>query len=99
MSRLENAVRPRDLLQMGRYLLDTFVASYASALGVIIIDCDDTNNTPAGTAAYFVQQLLPWPLLYASAYLRRPVGKTDYHHFETRAQEQAKQRGITTQKK
>lgn len=48
MSRLENAVGPRDLLQMGRYLLDTFVASYASAPGVIIIDCDDTNNNTYG---------------------------------------------------
>jgi hypothetical protein len=48
MSRLENAVGPRDLLQMGRYLLDTFVSSYASAPGVIIIDCDDTNNDTYG---------------------------------------------------
>lgn len=48
MSRLENAVGPKDLLQMGRYLLDTFVASYASAPGVIIIDCDDTNNNTYG---------------------------------------------------
>jgi hypothetical protein len=48
MSRLENAVGPRDLLQMGRYLLDTFVASYSSAPGVIVIDCDDTNNNTYG---------------------------------------------------
>jgi hypothetical protein len=48
MSRLENAVGPRDLLQMGRYLLDTFVASYASAPDVNIIDCDDTNNNTYG---------------------------------------------------
>ncbi|MFA7491379.1 MAG: transposase, partial [Mariniphaga sp.] len=48
MSRLENGVGPRDLLQMGRYLLDTFLASYASAPGVIIIDCDDTNNNTYG---------------------------------------------------
>jgi hypothetical protein len=48
MSRLENSVGPRDLLQMGRYLLDTFVSSYASASGVIVIDCDDTNNNTYG---------------------------------------------------
>jgi len=48
MSRLENAIGPRDLIRMGRYLLDTFVASYASAPGVIIIDCDDTNNNTYG---------------------------------------------------
>ncbi len=48
MSRLENAVGTRDLLQMGRYLLDTFVSSYASAPGAIVIDCDDTNNNTYG---------------------------------------------------
>jgi hypothetical protein len=34
----------RDLIRMGRYLLDAFVSSYTSAPGVIVIDCDDTNN-------------------------------------------------------
>ena len=48
MSRLENAIRPRDLLQMGKYLLDAFVSSYSSAPGVIVIDCDDTNNDTYG---------------------------------------------------
>jgi len=48
MSRLENAVGPKDLIQMGRYLLDTFVSSYATAPGVIVIDCDDTNNDTYG---------------------------------------------------
>ena len=48
MSRLENAVGPRDLIRMGRYLLDAFVFSYTSAPGVIVIDCDDTNNNTYG---------------------------------------------------
>jgi hypothetical protein len=48
MSRLENAIRPRDLLRMGKYLLDAFVSSYPSAPGVIVIDCDDTNNDTYG---------------------------------------------------
>jgi hypothetical protein len=48
MSRLENAVGPRDLIRMGRYLLDAFVSSYTSAPGVIVIDCDDTNNNTYG---------------------------------------------------
>jgi len=48
MSRLENAVGPKSLLQMGKCLLDTFVASYASQPGVIVIDCDDTNNNTYG---------------------------------------------------
>ena len=48
MSRLENAIGPKNLIQMGRYLLDTFVSSYASAPGVIVIDCDDTNNDTYG---------------------------------------------------
>lgn len=48
MSRLENAVGPRDLLKMGKHLLDAFVSSYSSAHGVIVIDCDDTNNNNYG---------------------------------------------------
>lgn len=48
MSRLENAVGVRDLIKMGRCLLDTFVSSYASTPGVIVIDCDDTNNDTYG---------------------------------------------------
>ena len=48
MSRLENAVSPRDLIRMGRYLLDAFVSSYTNAPGVIVIDCDDTNNNTYG---------------------------------------------------
>lgn len=48
MSRLENAVEPRDLIRMGRQLLDCFVASYSHQPGVMIIDCDDTNNNTYG---------------------------------------------------
>jgi len=48
MSRLENAIGPRDLIRMGKYLLDSFVSSYTSAPGVIVIDCDDTNNDTYG---------------------------------------------------
>lgn len=48
MSRLENAVGPKDLIRMGRYLLDAFISSYTSAPGVIVIDCDDTNNNTYG---------------------------------------------------
>lgn len=48
MSRLENAVSPRDLIRMGRQLLDFFVASYNNRPGVIIVDCDDTNNNTYG---------------------------------------------------
>ncbi len=48
MSRLENAVTTRDLYKIGRQLLDFFVASYSTQPGVIIIDCDDTNNNTYG---------------------------------------------------
>ena len=48
MSRLENAIGPRDLLKTGKYLLDAFISSYTIAPGVIIIDCDDTNNNTYG---------------------------------------------------
>ncbi len=33
---------------MGKHLLDTFINSYSNAPGVIIIDCDDTNNDTYG---------------------------------------------------
>jgi hypothetical protein len=48
MSRLENTVTTRDLYKIGRELLDFFVASYSTQPGVIIIDCDDTNNNTYG---------------------------------------------------
>jgi hypothetical protein len=48
MSRLENTVNTRDLYNIGRQLLDFFVASYSTQPGVIIIDCDDTNNNTYG---------------------------------------------------
>jgi hypothetical protein len=48
MSRLENAVTTRDLYRIGRQLLDFFVASYPTQPGVVIIDCDDTNNNTYG---------------------------------------------------
>lgn len=48
MSRLENAVGPRDLLKMGKCLLDAFMSTYDSPPGVIVIDCDDTNNNTYG---------------------------------------------------
>ena len=48
MSRLENAINPRELIGMGKQLLDTFVSSYNHSPGVLIIDCDDTNNNTYG---------------------------------------------------
>lgn len=48
MSRLENTVTTRDLYRIGLKLLDCFVASYTTRPGVIIVDCDDTNNNTYG---------------------------------------------------
>lgn len=48
MSRLENTVSSKELIQIGRKLLEYFVASYNTRPGVIIIDCDDTNNNTHG---------------------------------------------------
>ncbi len=48
MSRLENTVTNKDLYRVGLKLLDSFVASYTTRPGVIIIDCDDTNNNTYG---------------------------------------------------
>jgi len=48
MSRLENAVRPRDLYKIGKTLVDHFINSYPTQPEVIIIDCDDTDHITYG---------------------------------------------------
>jgi hypothetical protein len=48
MSRLENSIDSKDLYRMGQELINTFIASYDREPGVIILDCDDTNNNTYG---------------------------------------------------
>lgn len=48
MSRLENSIESQDLYRIGQELVDTFVESYDREPGVIILDCDDTNNNTHG---------------------------------------------------
>lgn len=48
MSRLENSIESQDLYRIGQELVDTFVESYDREPGVIILDCDDTNNNTYG---------------------------------------------------
>ena len=48
MSRLENSVTPRELYQIGRCMVDSFVDSYRQEPSVIILDCDDTNTNTYG---------------------------------------------------
>jgi len=48
MSRLENSIESQDLYRIGQELVDTFVESYDLEPGVIILDCDDTNNNTYG---------------------------------------------------
>lgn len=48
MSRLENMVTVRDLLQMGYALVDQFIASYQSAPEVIVLDMDPTADITYG---------------------------------------------------
>jgi len=48
MSRLENSVQKRDLLSIGKQLVDVFIDSYIHEPKVIIVDCDDTNNNTYG---------------------------------------------------
>lgn len=48
MSRLENAVGKKELYQIGKQLVKSFIASYAQAPKVIVLDCDDTNNNTYG---------------------------------------------------
>jgi hypothetical protein len=48
MSRLENAVGPRDLYRLTRTLVDLFLDSYDQAPSAILLDIDDTNDTTHG---------------------------------------------------
>jgi hypothetical protein len=48
MSRLENSISRTDLLRIGQGLVDAFIGSYSSDPKIIVIDCDDTNNTTYG---------------------------------------------------
>lgn len=48
MSRLENSIGSKELLKIGKSLLDNFIDSYDKAPSVIILDCDDTNNDTYG---------------------------------------------------
>lgn len=48
MTRLENAARRSDLYRMARALVDTFLASYASAPEAILLDIDDTDDPTHG---------------------------------------------------
>jgi hypothetical protein len=48
MSRLENAVRPRDLYRIGKMLVDHFISSYPAQPEAIVIDCDDTDHITYG---------------------------------------------------
>jgi len=48
MSRLENSIESQDLYRIGQELVDTFIESYDREPGVIILDCDDTNNNTHG---------------------------------------------------
>lgn len=48
MSRMENAVGPRDLYRMPRALLDLFLDSYEQDPTAVLLDSDDTNDTPHG---------------------------------------------------
>lgn len=52
MSRLENLPGARQLYQMAKAFVDTFISSYEKAPKVIILDCDDTS-----ALAYGQQQL------------------------------------------
>ena len=48
MSRLENSVTARELLQIGKCMVNSFVNSYQQEPLVIILDCDDTNTNTYG---------------------------------------------------
>ena len=48
MCRLENLPGAKELYNMAKVFIDTFIASYPKAPGLIILDCDDTNALTYG---------------------------------------------------
>lgn len=48
MSRLENGMRRRDLVLIGKAFVDDFIASYATPPEGIVLDFDDTNDAVHG---------------------------------------------------
>ena len=48
MCRLENSVSNSELYRMVKALVDIFINSYKKEPGLIILDCDDTNNNTHG---------------------------------------------------
>ncbi len=48
MCRLENAVSATELYSMAKAFVDLFISSYGKEPGLIVLDCDDTNNNTHG---------------------------------------------------
>ncbi len=48
MSRLENSISNTELYSLAKAFADLFVSSYTKEPGLIILDCDDTNNNTHG---------------------------------------------------
>ncbi len=48
MSRFENSISATELYTMAKSFADLFIASYEQEPGLIILDCDDTNNNCHG---------------------------------------------------
>lgn len=48
ISRLENQITNRELYNIGKSFIEQFIASYATALDMVVLDCDDTNHNTYG---------------------------------------------------
>ena len=48
MCRLENSVSSKELYSIAKNFADLFISSYKEEPGLIILDCDDTNNNTHG---------------------------------------------------
>jgi hypothetical protein len=48
MCRLENSISRSELYRIAKTFADTFISSYQEEPGLIILDCDDTNNNTHG---------------------------------------------------
>jgi Transposase DDE domain group 1 len=70
VSRWENAPTLRDLIRLGRVMVDHYCASYAMPPEAIILDIDDTLDVVHGPAAVVVQCPLRRALLSADPRLR-----------------------------
>jgi hypothetical protein len=84
MSRLENAIGEKDLYLISKQLIGFFIASYAQGPNVIVLDCDDTNNSTYGQQKLNFYIDYNWGIVRCFAYIRRPFRQINHYPIKTR---------------